>query len=45
MKVSEEEIERRRKAWKPREPKVKTGTLWKYTQLVSDASHGAVTDA
>ncbi|GAA5942706.1 dihydroxy-acid dehydratase ILV3 [Sporobolomyces koalae] len=45
MRVSEEELERRRKAWVPREPKVKSGTLYKYQKLVSDASHGAVTDA
>ncbi|GJN93356.1 hypothetical protein Rhopal_006409-T1 [Rhodotorula paludigena] len=44
MRVSDEELERRRKAWVPREPKVKHGTLWKYTKLVSDASHGAITD-
>lgn len=91
MRVSDEELERRRKAWVPREPKVKhvrllschgsvriccgparrlvdaglascapalgrptdtplcfhltsQGTLWKYTKLVSDASHGAITD-
>ncbi|KDE02376.1 dihydroxy-acid dehydratase [Microbotryum lychnidis-dioicae p1A1 Lamole] len=45
MKVSDEEIERRRKNWKPMAPKVKSGTLYKYMKLVSDASHGAVTDA
>ncbi|KAM0791091.1 hypothetical protein ACM66B_004382 [Microbotryomycetes sp. NB124-2] len=45
MKVSEEELAKRKAAWKPREPKVKSGTLYKYIKLVSDASHGAVTDA
>ncbi|GAA5964511.1 hypothetical protein JCM21900_000624 [Sporobolomyces salmonicolor] len=45
MRISDEELERRRKEWKPREPKVKQGTLYKYQKLVSDASHGAVTDA
>ncbi|GAA5839660.1 hypothetical protein JCM5353_003333 [Sporobolomyces roseus] len=45
MRVSDEELERRRKEWKPREPKVKQGTLYKYQKLVADASHGAVTDA
>ncbi|GAA5952054.1 hypothetical protein JCM10213_005350 [Rhodosporidiobolus nylandii] len=45
MRVSDEELARRRAEWKPREPKVKSGTLYKYIKLVSDASHGAVTDA
>ncbi|GAA6009102.1 hypothetical protein JCM11491_005749 [Sporobolomyces phaffii] len=45
MRVSDEELERRRKSWVPREPKVKQGTLYKYQKLVADASHGAVTDA
>ncbi|GAA5880875.1 hypothetical protein JCM16303_005156 [Sporobolomyces ruberrimus] len=45
MRVSDEELERRRKEWTPREPKVKQGTLYKYQKLVADASHGAVTDA
>ncbi|GAA5912908.1 hypothetical protein JCM8208_002078 [Rhodotorula glutinis] len=44
MRISDEELERRRSEWKPREPKVKQGTLYKYQKLVSDASHGAVTD-
>ncbi|KAM0747974.1 dihydroxy-acid dehydratase [Meredithblackwellia eburnea MCA 4105] len=44
MDVSAEELERRRKLWKPREPKVKSGTLWKYYKMVGDASHGAITD-
>lgn len=44
MKVSEEELAERRKKWVPREPKVKSGALYKYIKLVSDASHGAVTD-
>lgn len=42
--VSEEELERRRKDWTPPTPKVKQGGLLKYTRLVADASHGAVTD-
>ncbi|KAK4705295.1 dihydroxy-acid dehydratase, partial [Phenoliferia sp. Uapishka_3] len=44
MRVSDEEIARRRALWRPREPKVKQGTLWKYYKLVGDASHGAITD-
>ncbi|ORY74797.1 dihydroxy-acid/6-phosphogluconate dehydratase [Leucosporidium creatinivorum] len=45
MRVSEEVLAKRKAAWKPREPKVKSGTLFKYWKLVKDASHGAVTDA
>jgi len=44
VNVSEEELERRRKLWKPKEPKVKQGTLWKYYKVVADASRGAITD-
>jgi dihydroxy-acid dehydratase len=45
VKISDEEMERRRQAWKAPEPLVKRGTLAKYAKLVGDASHGAVTDA
>jgi dihydroxy-acid dehydratase len=44
MDVSDEEIERRRKEWKPPRSIVNRGTLAKYAALVSDASLGAVTD-
>jgi len=44
LDVPQAELDKRRKAWKPREPKIKSGTLWKYQQLVADASHGAITD-
>ncbi|BGP57920.1 dihydroxy-acid dehydratase ilv3 [Rhodotorula sphaerocarpa] len=44
MDVTEEELDRRRQHWVPRDPKVKSGALYKYIKLVSDASHGAVTD-
>ncbi|BGP35029.1 dihydroxy-acid dehydratase ilv3 [Rhodotorula toruloides] len=44
MRVSDEVLEQRRKAWKPREPKVKQGTLYKYIKLVTNASEGAITD-
>lgn len=40
--VSEEELELRRKALKPFEPKVKSGYLAKYAKNVQDASHGAI---
>lgn len=42
--VPEEEIERRRKAWKAPTPRYSKGTLYKYSLLVSDASSGCVTD-
>ena len=40
--VSEEEIERRRKNFKPLEPKASKGYLKKYSQTVSPANKGAV---
>lgn len=43
LDVPQAELDERKKSWKPREPKVKSGTLWKYQQLVADASHGAIT--
>ena len=45
MEVSPEELERRQKEWKAPPLKVSQGTLYKYVKLVSDASHGCVTDA
>ncbi len=45
LKVSEEELERRRKTWKAPPLKVSQGTLFKYTKVVTDASLGCVTDA
>ncbi|KAG9237749.1 dihydroxy-acid dehydratase-like protein [Amylocarpus encephaloides] len=44
MDVSDEEIERRRKAWSPPKSAVNRGVLAKYARLVGDASHGAMTD-
>ena len=44
LEVDEAEIEGRRKAWKPPEPRVARGVLAKYARLVSSASEGAVTD-
>ncbi|KAF8903134.1 dihydroxy-acid/6-phosphogluconate dehydratase [Gymnopilus junonius] len=45
LRVSDEELERRRKEWKAPPLKVHQGTLYKYTKVVTDASHGCVTDA
>jgi len=42
--LSGEELERRRAAWQPPEPRYRTGVLSKYAKQVSSASRGAVTD-
>ena len=42
LRISEEELERRRKQWKPRPPKITTGYLYRYAQLVTSGSTGAV---
>ena len=42
--VPEEELARRREAWRAPELKVKQGALLKYIRLVSSASEGCVTD-
>ncbi len=42
LEVSDEELERRRAAWKAPEPKVKTGYLALYAKLVSSADRGAI---
>ncbi|MBX3241424.1 MAG: dihydroxy-acid dehydratase [Chitinophagaceae bacterium] len=44
LKVSEEEIARRKAAWKQPDLKVKKGLLFKYALSVKDASEGCVTD-
>lgn len=45
LRVAPEELERRRKEWKAPPLKVSQGTLYKYTKVVEDASHGCITDA
>lgn len=42
LNVSDEELAKRRAAWKPREPKVTTGYLARYAKLVSSGAQGAV---
>lgn len=42
VKLSAEELEERRKNFKPIEPKVKEGYLARYAKLVSSASEGAI---
>lgn len=43
--VSDEEMARRRETWVAPPLKVSSGTLFKYARIVSDASHGCITDA
>ena len=42
LKVSDEELQRRRAAWVCPEPKIKTGYLARYAKLVSSADKGAI---
>ena len=42
LDVAEEELERRKREWKPREPKVTTGYLARYAALVTSGNRGAV---
>ena len=44
VKLSDTELKRRAKAWKPPKARYKRGVLAKYARLVSSASEGAVTD-
>lgn len=44
LKVSEEEIAKRREGWQKPELKVKKGLLYKYALTVSSAAEGCVTD-
>ncbi len=42
INVSDEELERRKAAWKPREPKVTSGYLARYRELVTSGNRGAI---
>ncbi|MBW3654351.1 MAG: dihydroxy-acid dehydratase, partial [Actinobacteria bacterium] len=42
--LTDDELFRRRAEWQAPPFKAKRGALWKYIQLVQDASHGCVTD-
>lgn len=42
LDISDEEMEKRRKEWKPREPRVTTGYLARYANLVTSANTGAI---
>jgi len=43
VKLSESELERRKKDWKPRQSEFGSGAIWKYAQQVGPARQGAVT--
>jgi dihydroxy-acid dehydratase len=40
--ISDEELERRRANWKPRQPKITTGYLARYAALVTSGNRGAI---
>ncbi len=42
LKLSDQEIKKRLAAWKPREPKIKSGWLARYAKVVTSANTGAV---
>jgi len=44
LEISAGEMKKRRKGWKKPKPRYTRGVLAKFVHLVSDASHGAVTD-
>ena len=42
LKVSDEELAKRREAWTPREPKINTGYLARYAAMVTSGNRGAI---
>ena len=42
LKVSDEELAKRKAAWTPREPKVNTGYLARYAAMVTSGNRGAI---
>ncbi|MBQ7560250.1 MAG: dihydroxy-acid dehydratase [Synergistaceae bacterium] len=42
LKVSDQELAKRRENWTPNEPKIKTGYLARYAKLVTSADKGAI---
>ena len=42
VKITQDELDRRCSIWKKPEPKVKSGVLFRYSQMVTSASTGAV---
>lgn len=45
VELSEAELKVRRAAWRPPEPRVKTGWLYRYSRMVTSGSQGAVLKA
>ena len=45
LKVSDDVLEQRRAAWKPRKPKITTGYLARYEAMVTSGSRGAILEA
>ncbi len=43
LQISPDDMENRRKQWKPRKPNYESGALAKYASLVGSAAQGAVT--
>lgn len=43
VELSDDELAKRKAAWKPRATEYTSGTLWKYAQVVGPAEKGAVT--
>ena len=43
VSLSDEEISKRKKEWKPRKTNHNSGSIWKYAQTVGPAFEGAVT--
>ena len=43
VRLSDDELKKRRAAWKPRETDYGSGAIWKYAQEVGNAKNGAVT--
>ena len=42
MKVSDEEMQKRRAKWQPRQPQVTSGYLDRYRKMVTSANRGAI---
>ena len=42
VKLSDEELAKRREKWQPREPKIKTGYLARYAAMVTSGNRGAI---
>jgi dihydroxy-acid dehydratase len=45
VRVSDEELEKRRAAWKPKQPRITTGYLARYASLVTSGNQGAILKA